>query len=181
MRYDRNEIISRFNSKGAKFLLFWGHTPSGGAVGKECLSQWYDCLFEIEGVRYRTAEQYMMSQKALLFGDREINERIMKAPDPKAFKQLGKKVRGFDDNMWKKERCNIVVRGNYAKFSQNEPLKEFLLGTGENILVEASPYDKIWGIGLSANNKKAENPNLWKGLNLLGCCLMEVRDMLREG
>ena len=181
MKYDRNEIITRFNSKGAEFLLFWGHTPSGGAVGKECLSQWYDCFFELDGVRYRTAEQYMMSRKALLFGDRETNWRIMKAPDPNAFKQLGQQVRGFDETKWKEERCNIVTRGNNAKFSQNEALKEFLLGTGDKILVEASPYDKIWGIGLSADDSRAENPNLWRGLNLLGFCLTEVRDMLREG
>lgn len=180
MKYDKNAAVTEHNRGKGKYLLFWGHTPKGGTVGKECLSQWYSCDFEADGVKYHTAEQYMMAQKALLFGDREIFDRIMKAPDPAAFKKLGQQVRGFDEEKWKAARCEIVVKGNYAKFSQNEPLKEFLLSTDSKVLVEASPYDKIWGIGIPADDKRAENPNLWKGLNLLGFCLMEVRDMLKE-
>ena len=180
MKYSKTDIITLHNSCNPKYLLFWGHTPNGQTVGKECLSQWYGCKFESEGVSYHTAEQYMMAQKALLFGDKEIYSRIMKAASPADFKKLGQQVHGFDEEKWKEARCGIVIKGNYAKFSQNEALKSFLLGTGEKILVEASPYDKIWGIGIPADDKKSENPNFWKGLNLLGFCLMEVRDMLRE-
>ena len=180
MKYDKNAVIALHNRNSVKYLLFWGHTAKNGTVGKECLSQWYGCSFDIDGVTYHTAEQYMMSQKALLFGDREIYDRIMKAPSPDSYKKLGQQVRGFDEEKWKSERCNIVIKGNYAKFSQNGELKEFLLGTGDKVLVEASPYDKIWGIGIGANDKRAENPGLWRGLNLLGFCLMEVRDRLCE-
>ncbi len=180
MRYTKDGIIAEHNRRGLKYLLFWGHTSKGGAVGKECLSQWYDCGFEVAGRKYHTAEQYMMAQKALLFGDNEIFDRIMKAGSPDEFKKLGQQVRGFDEEKWKAERCNIVIRGNYAKFSQNAELKAFLLSTGSKILVEASPYDRIWGIGMSADDSRSENPNLWRGMDLLGFCLMEVRDMLAE-
>ncbi len=180
MIYTKDSIIAKHNSDKLKYLLFWGHTSKGGSVGKECLSQWYDCSFEADGVKYRTAEQYMMAQKALLFGDEDIFGRIMKAGGPDTFKKLGQQVRGFDEEKWKASRSDIVIRGNMAKFSQNAELKAFLLGTGDKVLVEASPYDKIWGIGIGADDKRAENPNLWRGLNLLGFCLMEVRDKLKE-
>ena len=180
MRYTKDLIIAKHNSGKLKYLLFWGHTSKGGPVGKECLSQWYDCSFEVDGVKYRTAEQYMMAQKALLFGDRDIFGRIMKAGDPDTFKKLGQQVRDFNEEKWKASRCDIVIRGNTAKFSQNAELRVFLLGTGSKVLVEASPYDKIWGIGIGADDSRAGNPTLWHGLNLLGFCLMEVRDKLNE-
>lgn len=164
-----------------KYLLFWGHNPArDGSITKNCLSQWYSCRFSVDGVIYNTAEQYMMAQKALLFGDSEIYQEIMNASHPKQFKDLGRKISGFDDDIWNQQKCDIVVKGNTAKFSQNQELKAFLLNTKNRILVEASPYDKIWGIGLSADDILCENPLCWKGENLLGFCLMEVRDLLRK-
>ncbi|MDE7226582.1 MAG: NADAR family protein, partial [Ruminococcus sp.] len=158
-----------------------GHRPSAdGSITKSCFSQWYDCKFTVDGVEYHTAEQYMMSQKALLFGDFEINKEIMSAKHPNQFKSLGRRISGFNEEIWNNNKTAIVIKGNYAKFSQNPELKKFLINTGNRILVEASPYDKIWGIGMSANNPDIENPYCWKGTNLLGFCLMEVRDMISE-
>lgn len=182
MKYSVNNICERFNKKEKlKYIFFWGHTPSpDGNITKTCFSQWFNCNFTVDGVEYHTAEQYMMSQKALLFGDTEVNNEIMSAKHPKQFKALGRKIRHFDGNIWNEKKTDIVIRGNYAKFSQNPELKDFLLSTGKRILVEASPYDKIWGIGMKADNKGVENPLNWNGENLLGFCLMEVRDILLE-
>ncbi len=182
MRYTVESVCDRFRRKEKiKYIFFWGHTPSGdGSITKSCFSQWFDCKFTVDGVEYRTAEQYMMSQKALLFGDKKINAEIMKAGHPKQFKELGRRISGFNEKLWNDNKTDIVIRGNYAKFSQNPELKYFLLGTNKRILVEASPYDKIWGIGMSADDSRAMNPLQWQGENLLGFCLMEVRDMLSE-
>jgi len=163
------------------YLLFWGHTPpADGSVSKSCFSQWFPSPFTVDGIRYPTAEHFMMAAKARLFGDREIEEQILKPSHPKQAKELGRKVRGFDEATWILERYRLVVEGNFAKFSQNPGLKEFLLGTGKRLLVEASPYDRIWGIGLAADHPDAEKPAAWKGLNLLGFALMEVRAMLQS-
>jgi ribA/ribD-fused uncharacterized protein len=164
-----------------KYLFFWGHTPPvDGSVSKACFSQWFPSPFIVNGVRYPTAEHFMMAAKARLFGDRENEELVLKASHPKQAKELGRKVRGFDEATWIRERYRLVVEGNRAKFSQNPELKEFLSGTGKRLLVEASPYDRIWGIGLAADHPEAENPAAWKGLNLLGFALMEVRAMLQS-
>lgn len=104
----------------------------------------------------------------------------MNCREPKEIKALGRKVRGFDESVWNKVKYSIVLNGNFRKFTQNPKLREFLLSTGENILVEASPYDAIWGIRMSANNENAQNPMKWKGQNLLGFALMEVRDEIRR-
>jgi ribA/ribD-fused uncharacterized protein len=85
-------------------------------------------------------------------------------------------VQGFDEAAWLEERFSIVVRANQAKFSQNPELESFLRQTGSRFLVEASPVDRIWGIGLTRDDAKANDPNLWRGLNLLGFALMQVRD-----
>ncbi|MDE6775961.1 MAG: NADAR family protein [Ruminococcus sp.] len=182
MKYTRDSMIKKSdNGEKMKFVFFWGHRPSSdGVITKSCFSQWYDCKFTVDGVEYHTAEQYMMSQKALLFGDEKINTEIMKSGHPNQFKALGRRISGFNEEIWNNNKTAIVIKGNYAKFSQNQELKEFLLNTGNRILVEASPYDKIWGIGMSANNSGIENPNCWNGENLLGFCLMEVRDMILE-
>ena len=122
----------------------------------------------------------MMASKAQLFGDEEIRKEILKCNDPKQIKALGRKVRGFDQAVWDKLKYAIVLNGNWLKFSQNRYLREFLLSTGDNVLVEASPYDNIWGIRLSANSPEAWDPFKWRGQNLLGFALMEVRDELRR-
>ena len=164
-----------------KYLFFWGHQPrADGQIGKQCFSQWWDSAFEVDGITYLTAEHYMMAEKARLFGDQEICEQILVASHPDAAKKLGRQVRNFDGHIWDDHRFDIVVRGNRAKFSQHAPLKTFLLNTQERILVEASPYDRIWGIGLAEDDKAATQPEQWQGLNLLGFALMKVRAMLRD-
>ena len=162
-----------------KYLLFWGHTPArDGTVGKACLSQWYPAPFTLGGDTYATAEHYMMAEKARLFGDEDTRARILAAPHPHAAKALGREVRGFDGAVWDRERFAVVVRANAAKFAADGALRAFLLGTGTRVLVEASPVDSVWGIGLAADDQAAEDPERWPGLNLLGFALMEVRAQL---
>ena len=161
-----------------EFIFFWGHTADPGVINKACFSQWYPCEFEVDGVHYHTTEQYMMAQKALLFGDQEVYEQIMAAEGPQAYKALGRKVRNFVPETWNQEKTNIVLRGNIAKFSQNEELKNFILNTGEKVLVEASPYDDIWGVKRKMDDPDIMDPNKWAGENLLGFVLMETRDIL---
>ncbi len=182
MKYTVESLRQDYNQgKSMKFLLFWGHTPSpDGGIHKTCLSQWWKSDFEVEADKYCCMEQYMMAEKARLFDDNDVLHEIMTCKDPKKIKALGRKVKHFDEAVWTEKRGNIILNGNLAKFSQNEDLKAFLINTKKKVLVEASPYDKIWGIGMLANDVKAENPLYWKGLNLLGFALMEVRDELKR-
>ena len=163
-----------------KYLLFWGHRPpAAGAMGKGCLSQWWPAAFTVDGLVYPSAEHFMMAAKALLFGDAETAARIREAPHPGAAKALGRQVRGFQEQRWAERRFEVIVTGNLAKFGQHPDLRDFLLGTGDRVLVEASPQDRIWGIGLAADDERAISPDRWLGLNLLGFGLMEVRHRLR--
>lgn len=163
-----------------KYLPFWGHTPSkDGSISKTCFSQWFASPFDVGGVHYPTAEHFMMAGKARLFGDQAALQRILAAPTPGAVKAIGREIAGFDESLWLQHRWSIVVNANLGKFSQDERLKRFLLDSGERVLVEASPLDTIWGIGLAADDPDMANPAAWKGLNLLGFALMEVRDRLR--
>ncbi len=175
--YNINWLLEKYKKgENLKCLFFWGHKSKNNEVGKNCLSQWYDCKFTVDDIEYHTAEQYMMAQKAVLFKDKTVFEKIMSSSEPSEYKKFGRLIKGFDEKVWDAEKCNIVIKGNTAKFSQNEDLKQFLLNTNSRILVEASPYDKIWGIGLAEYNC---NPTQWQGSNLLGFCLMEVRDIVR--
>jgi ribA/ribD-fused uncharacterized protein len=158
------------------YLFFWGLTANDPAqIGKECLCQWYPAGFDIDGVHYPTAEHYMMAEKARLFGDDAVLQKILAIDDPALAKQLGRIVKGYDDALWSEHRFEIVVRGNSAKFAQNEKLRAFLHSTGDRILVEASPDDKIWGIGMFENHPDARSPAKWRGMNLLGFALTDVR------
>ncbi|GAA2792112.1 NADAR family protein [Kitasatospora paracochleata] len=162
-----------------KYLLFWGHRPErDGRIGAGSLSQWWPSPFTVDGVDYATAEHWMMAGKARLFGDEEIVPRILNARTPAEAKKLGRLVRGFEETRWVAERLDLVVRGNVAKFGQDEALREYLLGTANRVLVEASPLDRVWGIGLAADNDRATRPAEWRGLNLLGFALMEARARL---
>ena len=172
------EIVSR--NSDVSIIYFWGHTPNFKKITAACLSQWYDCYFEVGGVQYHTAEQYMMASKARLFSDDKTLSEIMAASTPHDYKKLGKKVSGFVAETWDAVKYDIVVKGNKAKFSQIPVLKEFLLSTGDAILAEASPYDKIWGIGLDREHAEKGSVEQWRGENLLGCALMDVRDWLKE-
>ncbi|MDS0139332.1 MULTISPECIES: NADAR family protein [unclassified Amycolatopsis] len=162
-----------------KYVYFWGHRPPrGGGVGAGCFSQWWPAPFEIDEVRYATAEHYMMWRKAKLFGDDEVAAQVLTAVHPKQAKDFGRRVRRFDEETWVAHRYRIVVEGNAAKFAQHPELGRYLAGTGERVLVEASPVDRVWGIGLAADDPSTGNPRTWRGLNLLGFALGEVRAQL---
>ncbi len=180
--YTRDSLIDQIdNGLSPEWLHFWGHQPSkDGSISKSCFSQWWLSEFEVEGKTYWTAEHFMMAGKARAFNDLEMESKIIGATTPAEAKQLGRKVKGFDDREWKSVRSEIVVEGNIAKFSQDPALTEFLLGTGDAVLVEASPRDRIWGIGMGAGNPSATDPKNWRGGNLLGFALMEVRKFLRS-
>jgi ribA/ribD-fused uncharacterized protein len=116
--------------KRKKRLFVWGHQKSkSGELTSACFSQWWSAPFTVDGVCYRTAEHWMMARKSLLFGDREMFERILHAPTPGEAKALGRRVRGFDERIWREQRLAIVVEGNLHKFSQHPALKAFLQNT----------------------------------------------------
>jgi ribA/ribD-fused uncharacterized protein len=173
--------IQQRHARGERmhFLFFWGHRPKiFGVACKACLSQWYDSPFLIDEILYPTAEHWMMASKARLFGDEAALAKILETPDPQKAKKWGREVRDFDTTRWQAACVPLVIQGNLAKFSQNESLKQFLLSTANSILVEASPVDHVWGIGLAADHPDAIVPRRWKGENLLGFALMAVRDRL---
>jgi ribA/ribD-fused uncharacterized protein len=188
MKYSVDWLIDQYN-KSAKleYVFFWGHT---GDQPKKTFSQWYTKkpvgiassavpLFQENLQSFYNAEQYMMLKKALLFGDVATAKIIAKEADPSQVKGLGRQIKNFDNGIWDANKYEIVKRGNFLKFNQNTHLKDALLSTGNKILVEASPKDQIWGIGLAENDADASIPENWNGLNLLGFALMEVRDELR--
>lgn len=149
--------------------MFWKKTP---------LTQWSRHGFKDgEGNQFNCAEQFMMWKKANMFRDFDIAWKIMKETSPANQQKLGRQVKNFDIDKWNKYKATIVTRGNYFKFSQDEDLKQFLLRTGNDILIEASPYDRVWGIGYSEEHA-LKNVDDW-GENLLGKCLMEVRELLK--
>lgn len=163
------------------YLFFWGHTPRvEGVVDFSCFSQWYLAEFEVDGVVYRTAEHYMMAEKARLFGDEDKLSQILVASTPAEAKKLGRRVSPFDQGRWNEACFDIVVCGSLAKFAADPRLFRVLLGTGDRVLVEASPRDRVWGIGMGRNNPLATNPAEWRGRNLLGFALMEARERLRS-
>lgn len=182
MKYRRSTLIEKFEKGEAlDFLFFWGHRPKQDTViDKSCLSQWWRQGFQHEGIYYRTAEHWMMAEKARLFEDPASLERILKAGTPIEAKKLGRKVKGFQLETWQTHAYQIVKRGNLQKFSQHQNLQTYLLSTGDKVLVEASPYDPIWGIGLAQEAPQAQDPRQWLGSNWLGFALMEVRDELRK-
>jgi len=150
------------------FVFFWGGP----------FSQWAKYTVEIDGKTYVTCEQYMMAEKARLFGDAESEAKIMASKNPREQKSLGRKVTPFDAARWEETREEIVFRANLAKFSQRDDLKEMLLATGDKIIAEASPRDAIWGIGMAEDHPNVTDQTVW-GQNLLGKALMRVRAELR--
>ncbi|TYP69544.1 NADAR family protein [Paenibacillus methanolicus] len=165
-----------------KYVFFWGHTPpKDGTVDKSCFSQWWMSPFTVGVTEYSCAEQFMMAEKARLFGDDDMLEAILKSKHPKEMKAYGRAVRNFDKDVWDRECYGIVLRGSLAKFAQNPALGVYLKSTGNRILVEASPQDRIWGIGMGQSNPDVNNPLKWQGSNLLGFALTEARDELLRG
>jgi ribA/ribD-fused uncharacterized protein len=159
-------------------ILFWGHRPHGDAPGPWVLSQWWPSRFRIDGQEYSSAEQFLMAEKARAMGDEHSRRRILDTTSPQEAKSLGRAVHPFDEDRWAQARYGTAVRGNEAKFAQSPVLLEYLVGTGPIVLVEASPVDLIWGVGRAADDPAARRPSLWRGMNLLGFALMEVRELL---
>jgi ribA/ribD-fused uncharacterized protein len=164
-----------------RYRLFYGHTGRrDGQLSDAVFSQFWPCAFTLGGIRYAWAEQWMMASKARLFGDPEALAQILAAKAPIECKRIGRQVRGFDDAVWQQHRFDLVTVGNVHKFGQDPALREYLEGTGDEILVEASPTDSVWGIGLGREHKDAQEPLRWRGLNLLGFALIRTRLILRQ-
>ena len=185
MKYDIGNCKAAFDMNPyfgkEDFLYFWKHDEEPIQKTYSCFSQWYPSVFVVDGVRYNCAEQYMMAEKARVFHDEETWQKILSSSDPEPIKKLGREVRNFVPEIWDRQSAEVVLKGNLHKFGQNKELLDILLGTGKKTLVEASPYDKIWGIGMTAEEADRHGyPHAWKGLNKLGFILMEVRDMLRD-
>lgn len=155
-----------------KYIFFFGKA--------DVYSNWHPAPFEYKGVRFNCVEQFMMYSKAMLFGDAEAAQKILSSNAPKTQKALGRAVRGFDAGIWEANRMGIVITGCREKFRQNQTMLDALLASGNRQFVEASPYDRIWGIGLGENNAAAEQPELWKGKNLLGKALDATRIILAD-
>lgn len=136
--------------------------------------------FICDGMTYNCAEQYMMHKKALLFNDAETAKRVMETTNPYMHQQLGRKIKGFNQALWDANKERIVYEGNVARFNQSQECRDLLLSTGDKILVESSPVDRIWGIGLSKEDPRALDENQWRGQNLLGKILTRVRNELLE-
>lgn len=152
-------------------VLFWQPPAVFG--------QWTPSVFTVDGVTYGCAEQFMMAEKARLFGDVATLAKILASPSPREHKALGREVAGFDSGAWERACLDIVVRGNRAKFGQNPAMRAALLATGDKLLVEASPLDRVWGVGLRADDRRIHDRATWRGQNLLGEALMRVRAELR--
>ena len=157
-------------SQPEQFTFFWGGP----------FSQWFKAAFTIDGQVYNTAEQYMMAEKARQFGDEETRAKILKSNQPDVQKRLGREVKGFDSEIWNVIAREIVYQGNRAKFTTHGDLLQMLFDTQGTSLVEASPTDKIWGIGLAADAEDAKDRLKWLGTNWLGEVLQRVRDDLLE-
>lgn len=170
-----------------EYLFFWDE-PKRDVVDIACLNQWYAASFsvsvpipgELYNIYFPTAEHYMMWSKARLFDDYDIAGAILETKSPREVQLLGREVKNYDDDKWQAVSFETVVDGNREKFTQNSELGEYLLATGDKILVEASPIDCIWGIGLHKDDPKARDPKMWLGENKLGFALMEVRRVLKE-
>lgn len=152
------------------YVFFWGSE----------FSNWFPSEFELEGKKFYNAEQYFMYKKAQFFNDEEIAFAILTTDDPKTAKKLGRKVKNFDADVWLKVCKGYMKEGCKAKFTQNIDLKKKLLSNKTQTYVEASPYDIIWGVGMSEDNPSINNKENWLGKNLLGEVLTEIRDELME-
>lgn len=178
--YSREGLIQRLNNgEQLEFLFFWSHHQHRtDVITRACLSQWYPSEFVLDGIRYSCAEQYMMAEKACMMKNGEILSKIMASSDPREMKTLGRSIPNFNTDKWKEIMQDVVLRANIAKFEQNPRLLHFLQWSGNRILVEASPSDAVWGIGLRASDERAQSPLTWQGTNYLGIALMKTRDKL---
>jgi len=152
-----------------QFHFFWGGP----------FSQWYGSHpFVVKGIEYNDAETYMMWFKDQVFSGGKLADQILNAKHPSEVKVLGRQVENFNVNIWSAVAKHGVFVGNFAKFTQHSDLTEFILSTQGKTLVEASPEDKIWGIGLRADDPRAQQRDTWRGTNWLGETLTDVRDAI---
>lgn len=156
--------------KNEKYVFFWGGV----------YSNFYPCSFILDNVKYNCSEQYFMAQKSLYFNDKDAYDKIMKASTPMEQKKIGRTIKNFDPEIWGKVSKDIMYNGVYGKFSQNPNLLKELLSNGDKEYVEASPQDKIWGIGLRENDPRAWDKKHWLGTNWLGQTLDRVRKELTK-
>ena len=163
---EKNDVVTKDG-----ITLFWGGWPS----------QWYPSTFVIDGLEYNCAEQWMMWSKARFFSDEACAKKILEAKWPKAQKELGRTAKPYSKD-WDEAHASraIVLRGTLAKFRQDEELRKLLLATKGTRIAEASPYDDLWGIGLSQDDPRARDPSAWIGKNWLGLALMQARDILGD-
>lgn len=177
MYYRADVEAAQAAGASVRFRFFWGHRGEG--LGDHVFSQWWPCRFVHEGQSYSSAEQWMMAEKARLCGDEATRARILAEHDPDKVKKLGRRVTPFDAALWAERGEGVVAFGNVLKFGQTPALASYLLSTGDDVLVEASPLDTIWGIGLGAKNPLAREAKSWRGANLLGFALVRARERLR--
>ena len=158
-----------------RIIGFYHETEPYGAF-----SNWYPATFILDGITYSSSEQYMMYQKALLFNDEEIAVKILNETNPLTVKRLGRNVKGFNNAKWDEENMKIMINGLRAKFTQNEDIIKDLVNTGNAVLAECAPNDRIWGIGLSLKGPYWDLSK-WRGENRLGRVLMALRDEFQNG
>ena len=166
------------------FVPFWGGVPDiKGVLDISCLSNWFYRDMTYQGHVFLTAEHAMMWSKANYFNDTDAKQRILKVKTPREAKMIGREVRNFNQHRWSEDSYHLVGEVVHAKFTSqgNENLKAFLLNFPDNtIFIEASPYDKIWGVGMDRNHANIFNPDQWLGDNKLGFILTELRQTLSE-
>jgi ribA/ribD-fused uncharacterized protein len=181
MKYNTQWLSEKLQQdETVDYNFFWGHKAAkDNSITKSCFSQWWPSAFTVDGIEYKTAEHWMMAKKAELFNDAAMLDAIIKTDKPGSAKSFGRKVKNFDAAIWDAHSFSIVVEGNRHKFSQHPALENFLLKTNNEVLVEASPVGFIWGIGMGKDHVNAINPEKWRGKNLLGFALMEVRDLFK--
>jgi ribA/ribD-fused uncharacterized protein len=143
-------------------------------------SNMHEAPVQIDGVTFPTVEHYFQWSKAKMFGDADIQGKIMKTASPKSAKAYGKKVKNFDGEAWNEKRDSVMRVAVKAKLMQHPDILKKLRETGTRPIAEADPRGKYWGIGTSAETSKAKDVSRWPGQNKMGKILMELRDELKE-
>lgn len=181
MKYDVDWLRYEYDrGTSPSFLFFYEPTRNPDPDGRMVLSQWYPSAFSVSGEGYIHAAHWMMVQKARLFGDQPAVSALLASTNDSDIRDRGRHINGFDQQRWDEHKYSIVLQGNLHKFSQHNALQAYISTTYPLVLTEANPDDRIWGIGMAEDSPGAKNPHLWKGLNLLGFALMEVRDLLSD-
>lgn len=181
-QFTKNDIICSSPSlESNQVIAFWGHRQSkSGCISKSCFSQWWMSEFYYSSSKFICSEQFMMAMKARIFNDHDNYQLIMQSSDPNEMKSIGRKVANYNQAIWDEMKYDIVFRANYEKFIQNENIKEYLLSTEDKVIIEASPVDKVWGVGLAESDERILKPELWLGENILGFAIMHVRNEIRK-